>query len=95
MNSISHDEFLAPCCTIAKEAGALIMGYFARGFATSHKNDKSPVTDADIAANAHIVAALSRLAPGIPGPIISAMDASSRVLAAVSPARMIAPSLEV
>jgi 3'(2'), 5'-bisphosphate nucleotidase len=42
------------------------MHYFQAGFDTGHKEDKSPVTDADIAANQFICKALSDLSPGIP-----------------------------
>lgn len=66
MNNISHEEYLAPCLEIAKEAGKLIMGYYAGVFATQHKDDKSPVTDADIKANHYITQALSQLTPHIP-----------------------------
>jgi 3'(2'), 5'-bisphosphate nucleotidase len=48
----------------AREAGAVIMRYYARGgieFAT--KSDKSPVTAADLAANAAIVARLAEAFP--------------------------------
>ena len=66
MNSISYHEYLAPCRTIAHEAGRLIMGYYTGRFTTSRKDDNSPVTDADIAANQLIVSALKQLAPHIP-----------------------------
>jgi 3'(2'), 5'-bisphosphate nucleotidase len=42
------------------------MQYFTGQFATRHKQDKSPVTDADIAANALIVSKLKAMAPHIP-----------------------------
>lgn len=42
------------------------MRYFQGNFATQHKEDKSPVTDADIAANRFICEALLKLAPDIP-----------------------------
>ena len=41
------------------------MGYFSNGFTTSRKEDKSPVTEADIAANQLISTALAQLAPHI------------------------------
>ena len=63
MNSTSYDEYLASCCTITRDAGKLLMGYFTGEFSTSRKADNSPVTDADIAANQLIVKALSELAP--------------------------------
>lgn len=66
MNNTYHQEYLASCCEIVRQAGALIMGYFSREFATRQKNDKSPVTDADIEANRLIVNALSELSPHIP-----------------------------
>lgn len=66
MNSINHQEYLASCCDIARGAGELIMRYFTAGFETSRKQDKSPVTDADIAANRFITEALLKLTPHIP-----------------------------
>jgi 3'(2'), 5'-bisphosphate nucleotidase len=66
MNSISYYEYLPPCCTIARTAAELIMTYYNKGFDTRQKDDKSPVTDADVAANQLIVAALRKLAPHIP-----------------------------
>jgi 3'(2'), 5'-bisphosphate nucleotidase len=65
MNSINHEQFLASCCTITRDAGALIMRYFSDGFTATHKEDKSPVTEADIAANTLIMKALQELAPDI------------------------------
>ena len=66
MNSISYHEYLAPCCTIAKQAGELIMTYFQAGHEIRRKDDNSPVTDADVKANELITKALSVLAPQIP-----------------------------
>lgn len=66
MTSISYNEYPALCCEIARDAGKLIMGYFSGRFVTSQKEDKSPVTDADIAANQLIVKALTAMAPEIP-----------------------------
>jgi 3'(2'), 5'-bisphosphate nucleotidase len=66
MITISFSQYLAPCCAIAKEAGEIIMGYFPGDFATQHKADESPVTDADIAANRYITQALAALTPMIP-----------------------------
>ncbi|MDE3016157.1 MAG: 3'(2'),5'-bisphosphate nucleotidase CysQ [Pseudomonadota bacterium] len=66
MNSISFEEYLEPVCAIAEDAGRLIMRYFSGTFGTRRKDDESPVTDADIAANEFIVKALLRLTPGIP-----------------------------
>ncbi len=51
---------------IAREAGELIMTYFSGQFSTRKKDDNSPVTEADIEANALITKALLKLAPDIP-----------------------------
>lgn len=66
MNNINYDQYLVPCRDIARGAGELIMQYFTAGFETSRKQDSSPVTDADIAANRFITEALAKLAPHIP-----------------------------
>ena len=60
-------ETLAPALlTLARQAGAAIMDVYATAFATRSKADHSPVTDADEAAEAIIVAGLRVLAPGLP-----------------------------
>jgi 3'(2'), 5'-bisphosphate nucleotidase len=51
---------------IARQAGAAIMPYFKGAYATAHKDDRSPVTDADHAADAAIKPALAALVPGVP-----------------------------
>jgi 3'(2'), 5'-bisphosphate nucleotidase len=51
---------------IARRAGAVIMDIYRRDFSAGQKSDRSPVTEADTAAEALIVAALARLAPEIP-----------------------------
>jgi 3'(2'), 5'-bisphosphate nucleotidase len=49
------------------EAGARILKYFRQGDLTiAHKEDKSPLTAADLAAHDHIVAQLEALDPTIP-----------------------------
>jgi 3'(2'), 5'-bisphosphate nucleotidase len=47
--------------TIALEAGAHILEVYASDFAIAHKDDDSPLTQADLAAHRHIVAALEEL----------------------------------
>lgn len=66
MNSINIPQYLEACCEIAGGAGELLMRYFKGEYQTRHKGDKSPVTDADLAANAYIGERLLRLAPDIP-----------------------------
>lgn len=51
---------------LARQAGALTLAVRARGFDTRHKSDASPVTEADHASEALIVAGLRRAAPDIP-----------------------------
>ncbi len=51
---------------IAREAGKIIMQVYARDFEVMHKADKSPVTEADLAANEHIESELTKLAPQFP-----------------------------
>ena len=57
---------LAELTSIAREAGQAIMAIYAGAPAAREKADRTPVTDADEAAEASIVAALERLTPAIP-----------------------------
>ena len=66
MTSSFEAQYLERCVEIARDAGKLIMTYFSGQFTTRQKEDNSPVTDADIAANQLITAALLQLAPNIP-----------------------------
>jgi 3'(2'), 5'-bisphosphate nucleotidase len=50
----------------AKEAGEAILTLVRRGFEVESKEDRSPVTEADRAAELVILAALARIAPGVP-----------------------------
>ena len=49
-----------------REAGAAIQQIVRRGFEVETKTDRSPVTEADRAAELVILAALARAAPGVP-----------------------------
>jgi 3'(2'), 5'-bisphosphate nucleotidase len=51
---------------IAQRAAAHIMAVYARTFCVDHKADSSPVTEADLAANAVIVEGLAALTPAWP-----------------------------
>ena len=51
---------------IAEDAGKEIKVIFKREFAVDYKEDKSPVTEADLAANTMIVTALKKLAGDFP-----------------------------
>lgn len=57
---------LAQLQAIAEQAGSIIMTYFSQQVAFDAKDDGSPVTLADKAADAFITHALSRLTPTIP-----------------------------
>jgi len=50
----------------AREAGEAILEIVRRGFEVESKSDRSPVTEADRAAELIILAALARAAPGVP-----------------------------
>jgi 3'(2'), 5'-bisphosphate nucleotidase len=52
--------------TVARKAGAVILDIYNRDFETLRKADRSPVTEADTAAEAIILEALARLAPDVP-----------------------------
>ena len=51
---------------IARAAGAAIMSVYARDFSVERKADRSPVTEADRAADRVICARLARLRPALP-----------------------------
>ena len=53
------------CTTIAEEAAREIMRIYAGDLGVRDKADKSPVTDADHAAEAVILAGLRKLTPGV------------------------------
>ena len=55
-----------PIARLAVEAGRLIMQHYHAGTGSREKADKSPVTDADEAAENLILAGLAAIAPGIP-----------------------------
>lgn len=60
------DRLAAELTEVARLAGAEILKIYGADFKTSRKADESPVTAADLAAEAVIVAALHRLTPDIP-----------------------------
>ena len=63
---MNNPELLDLAFSLARQAGALIMAVRARGFETLRKADASPVTEADHAAEALIVAGLRASTPGLP-----------------------------
>ena len=73
---MSNPAFLLPYLVdLAEDAGKAILEIYATDFAHETKADKSPVTSADLAAEAIIAAELARLAPDIP---IIAEEAASQ-----------------
>ena len=54
------------CVDIAREAGKKILDIYDSGFSVEEKDDKSPLTDADLAAHNTIIKGLSSLTPDIP-----------------------------
>ena len=59
-------SLLGPLVDVSHQAGRAILAVYATDFDVRHKADRSPVTDADLQAEAIIVAALSRLTPEVP-----------------------------
>jgi 3'(2'), 5'-bisphosphate nucleotidase len=51
---------------VSREAGKAILEIYEQDFTVRHKDDDSPLTQADLASHRHIVAALKELTPGIP-----------------------------
>jgi 3'(2'), 5'-bisphosphate nucleotidase len=63
---MNHEQLLKDIAAASREAGQAILEIVARGFAVEHKQDLSPVTEADRAAELIILAALAKAAPGVP-----------------------------
>ena len=59
-------RLLEDVAAAAREAGEAILEVVRRGFAVESKADRSPVTEADRAAELIILGALARAAPGVP-----------------------------
>src|SRR3546814_1793301 len=62
----TSDEVFDAIVRIAIEAGEKIMAIYRGEFAVTRKNDDSPLTQADLAAHRHILAALHALTPDLP-----------------------------
>lgn len=64
-----HDEitqFLQPVIALARDAGYRIMAIYDTDYAIEHKDDKTPLTEADMAAHDVIDAGLAALTPDVP-----------------------------
>lgn len=66
MSDFQSAELLDELCIIAARAGAEILKIFNAGFSVTEKDDSSPVTEADHAAEAIILPALENLFSDIP-----------------------------
>jgi 3'(2'), 5'-bisphosphate nucleotidase len=64
--SIEYAALIDELADAAREAGEAILAIVRRGFEVEAKQDTSPVTEADRAAELVILAALARAAPGVP-----------------------------
>jgi len=64
--SANYEQLLDDLADAAKEAGEAILSVVRRGFDIEAKHDRSPVTEADRAAELIILGALARAAPGVP-----------------------------
>jgi 3'(2'), 5'-bisphosphate nucleotidase len=64
--SVDPRQLLEDIAVAAREAGQAILELVRRGFTVEHKDDLSPVTEADRAAELIILAALAKAAPGVP-----------------------------
>jgi 3'(2'), 5'-bisphosphate nucleotidase len=64
--TVAHAAWLDPVCAIAREAADAILAIYADEFDVVRKDDDSPVTAADLAAQRVIAEGLHRLCPGVP-----------------------------
>jgi 3'(2'), 5'-bisphosphate nucleotidase len=80
MNRLSADDlraWLPAIEAVARQAGALVMQVYARPSVARSKADASPVTEADVLAEAAIARALARLTPHLPVVAEEAMAAGA------------------
>jgi len=82
---LTHAQLAEELTEIARLAGDEIMKVYAGDFTTARKADQSPVTAADVAAEAVIVAALRRLTPDIP--VVAEEEAHAHGLPEQAPER--------
>lgn len=65
-DSLDLDSLAHSCVEIARKAGKEILEIYETEFDVEHKDDKSPLTNADMASHHTIIEALSALTPDIP-----------------------------
>lgn len=76
---IDFQQTLPALKSLVREAGKAILEVYGSDFAVSRKEDTSPVTEADLRAEAVILAGLRQIAPDIPVVSEEAMSAGARV----------------
>jgi len=65
-HSLNLEQLCLECVDIARDAGVAILAIYDAGFNIEEKEDKSPLTDADLASHNLIIKRLSDLTPDIP-----------------------------
>lgn len=65
-HSLDLEKLCLECVAIARDAGTAILTIYHSGFKVAHKEDKSPLTEADLASHHLILKRLSELTPDIP-----------------------------
>ncbi|MDR3517318.1 MAG: 3'(2'),5'-bisphosphate nucleotidase CysQ [Azospirillaceae bacterium] len=78
MSALDLARLVPEVRAIAREAGEVILRYYKDPISFEVKADGSPVTDADLAAEAVILPALHHLTPGIPVVAEESFDAGAR-----------------
>jgi len=63
---MNNEELMLKVVEVSKQAGQAIMDIYVKDFDVEIKDDKSPLTAADLAAHQLIVAALAEITPDIP-----------------------------
>ncbi len=76
---IDYCQMLPAIKSLVRDAGRAVLEVYASDFAVSRKDDASPVTQADLRAEAIILAGLRRFAPDIPVVSEEAMAAGAEV----------------
>ena len=66
MNKTDLNKLLQPVCNIAIEAGLIINSYYKLNNEVAFKEDRTPLTEADLASNKFIIDSLSDLNIDIP-----------------------------
>ena len=66
MNEKNLDHLLQPICKIAVQAGSIINKYYKINKEVSFKEDKSPLTKADLESNKFIIQSLTEIDSSIP-----------------------------